>query len=142
MEKSWNVKEKKIMEFCRQPWNFTNFASRYNEIGMFLANIKKLNIGIESPHFLTFRPKCCEYKIEQRDGKSRNGHGKVMAKYVVKSVGTLVNVTLTELVYHSVFCIFCIKVFCKGKNHKMTTTKPRITNLFLLFHTVFRERGH
>ena len=32
-----------------------------------------------------------EFKIGERDGhgKSRNGHGKVMEKYIVKSVGTL-----------------------------------------------------
>ena len=37
-----------------------------------------------------FSAKCSECKIEKRDGhgKLRTGHGKVMEKYFVKSVGT------------------------------------------------------
>ena len=38
-----------------------------------------------------FSAKCRKWKIGKRDGhgKSRNGHGKVMEKYVVKYVRTL-----------------------------------------------------
>ena len=52
--------------------------------------IKKLSIDVESLH-LSFTSKGRIYKIGQEDGhgKSRNGHGKVMEKYFVKSVGTL-----------------------------------------------------
>ena len=58
---------------------------------VFFAATKKLSIDVESPHFLTFSAKYHECKIEKRDGhgKLRNDHGKVMEKYVVKSVGTL-----------------------------------------------------
>ena len=51
---------------------------------MFFATTKKLSIDVENMHFLRFSTKCCEYKKEKR-----NGHGKVMDKYFVKSVGTL-----------------------------------------------------
>ena len=51
---------------------------------VFFVTTKILNSHLESPHFLTFSTKRRECKI----GK-RNGHGKVMDKYFVKSVGTL-----------------------------------------------------
>ena len=52
---------------------------------------KKLSSDLESPHFLTLSANYLEYIIGERDGhgKSRNGHGKVIEKYFVKSVGTL-----------------------------------------------------
>ena len=61
---------------------------------------KKLRSDLESPHFLTFSAKCQEFKIGVRDGhgKSRNGHGKVMEKYFVKSVGTLNETTCSSCV--------------------------------------------
>ena len=42
-------------------------------------------------YFRMFSTKRRELKIGERDGhgNSRNGHGKVMGKYFVKSVGTL-----------------------------------------------------
>ena len=45
----------------------------------------------KSAFFLNFSAKCRKYKIGQRDGhgKLRNGLGKFMEKYFVKSVGTL-----------------------------------------------------
>ena len=54
----------------------------------FFAATKNLSIHVESLHFFA---KCRKYKIEKTDGhgKLRNGHGKVMEKYFVKSVGTL-----------------------------------------------------
>ena len=57
----------------------------------FFATTEKLSIHVESPHFLVFSAKCGECKTEKRDGhgKLRNGRGKVMEKYFVKSVGTL-----------------------------------------------------
>ena len=65
---------------------------------MILVTTKKLNSDLESPHFLTFSAKRSEFKIGERDGrgKSRNGHGKVMEKYFVKSVQTL-NSILEEI---------------------------------------------
>ena len=55
---------------------------------MFFATARKSSIRVES---LMFSAKCRECKIEKRDGhgKLRNGHGKVMVKYFVKSVGAL-----------------------------------------------------
>ena len=56
---------------------------------MILVTTKKLSSELESLHFLTFSAKRCKFKIGERDGhgKSRNGHGKVMEKYFVKSTG-------------------------------------------------------
>ena len=86
MEKSWNMKNwPKVIEFCDQSWNLTNFAHN------FFVTIKKLTSNLESLHFLMFSAKCRVCKIGKTDGhaKSRNGHGKVMEKYFVKYVGTL-----------------------------------------------------
>ena len=71
-----------------QSGNFTNFAPNL----YFLVTTKKLGSDRESPHFRTFDEKRREFKISERDGhgKSRNGHGEVMEKYFVKSVGTLI----------------------------------------------------
>ena len=81
----------KVMEFCDQSWNFTNFTPKFYQICMFFVTSKKLGSNLESPHFLMFSTKCRECKIGKRDGhgKSRNGHGKVMEKYFVKYVGAL-----------------------------------------------------
>ena len=59
---------------------------------MFFVTAKKLSSNLESTHFLMFSTKCRECKIGKRDGhgKSRNGHEKVLEKYVVKYVGTLI----------------------------------------------------
>ena len=56
----------------------------------FLVTAKKLSSDLESPHFPTFSEKMLRMQ-NWRDGhgKSINGHGKVMEKYVVKYVGTL-----------------------------------------------------
>ena len=81
MEKSWNIKNwPKVMEFCDQSWNFTDFVPELYQICTFFATTKKLSIHVESPHFPMFSTKCCKYKIKKRDGhgKSRNGQGKVM----------------------------------------------------------------
>ena len=83
--------------FGHKSWNFvishliTNFAPELYEICKF-AITEKPSICAESPDFPVFSAKCRECKIEKRDshGKLRNGHGKVMEKYVVKSVGTLI----------------------------------------------------
>ena len=95
MEKSWSMKNwPKVMEFCDQSWNYTNFAPKLYQICIFLVTTKKLNSDLESLQFLTFSAKCREWEIGKRNGhgKSRNGHGKswkVMENYLVKSVGTL-----------------------------------------------------
>ena len=75
------------MEFCDQPWNFTNFVPN-NTV---FATTKKLDIAVESQHFPTFSSKCRKCKMEKGDGQEnlRNGHGKVMGKYFVKSLGNL-----------------------------------------------------
>ena len=56
-------------------------------------------MDVESPYFLMFSAKRSEIKIDERDGheKSRNGHGKVMEKYFVKSVGTLIKVGVENI---------------------------------------------
>ena len=57
----------------------------------FFVTTNKLSCDLKSPHFLTFSAKRREFQIGQRDGhgKSRNGPGKVLEKYFVRSVGTL-----------------------------------------------------
>ena len=82
MEKSWNMKNwPKVMEFCDESWNFTNFAPQFYQICIFFT-AKKLSSNLESPHFLSFSTKCRECKIRKRDdhGKSRNGHGKIFCQ--------------------------------------------------------------
>ena len=76
----------KVMEFCDQSWNYTNFVPELYQICTFFATSKNVSIDVESLHFLMISAKCREFKINKRDGhgKSRNGHG----KYVVKSVET------------------------------------------------------
>ena len=82
MEKSWNMKNlPKVISFCDQSWNFTNFVQILPNLHVFnFVSGKKFNINLESPHFAMFSAKCRECKIGKRDGhgKSRNGHGKVM----------------------------------------------------------------
>ena len=79
----------KVMEFCYQSWNFTNFAPELCKICMFFLPPLR---NVESLHFPMFSAKCRECKIEKRDGhgKLRNGRAKVMEKYFVMSVGTLI----------------------------------------------------
>ena len=79
------------MEFCDHSWNFTIFAPRFYQICIIFVTTKKVCSNLKSLHFPTFPAKCSECKIGKRDGhgKSRNGHGKVMENYFVKSVGTL-----------------------------------------------------
>ena len=84
MEKSWNMTNwPKVMEFCDQSWDFTNFPCRFYQICIIFVTAKKLSSYLESLHFLMFAAKCRECTIGKRDGhgKSRNGHGKVMGKY-------------------------------------------------------------
>ena len=77
------------MEFYDKfPPNCTKFAH-------FFATTKNSSIDVESLYFPTFSQisaKCCKYKLRREAvmEKSRNGQGKVMEKYFVKSVGTLV----------------------------------------------------
>ena len=79
------------MESCDQSWNFTNFAPNCTKFVFFLVNVKKLSSDLESLHFPKMSAKYSELKIGEGSGhgKSRNGHGKVMEFFFVKSVGTL-----------------------------------------------------
>ena len=78
---------------------------------MFFATAKKLSMDEESPHFLIFSAKHHNCKIAKLDGhgKLRNGHGKVMEKYFVKSVGTLVRKKNRKTVVHFDFILFDFK---------------------------------
>ena len=71
---------------------FYNFVPNFYQIYIFFVTAKKLSSNLESPHFLTCSTKCRVCKIGKRHGhgKSRNGHGKVMDRYCVKYVGTLI----------------------------------------------------
>ena len=83
--KSWP----KVIEFCDSVIEFYQFCP--HAICTKFVNLWKLGHDLESPHFRTFPAKRRKFKIWERDGhgKSRNGQGKVMEKYFVKSVGTL-----------------------------------------------------
>ena len=53
----------KVMEFCYQSCNFTNFAPELYQICMcFFATTKKLSIDVGSLHFPTFSTKRCKCK--------------------------------------------------------------------------------
>ena len=45
------------MEFLDQSWNFKNFAFSLIKFEHFFADIEKLSISLESPHFPTFSAK-------------------------------------------------------------------------------------
>ena len=61
----------KVMEFCDQSWNFTNYAPKIYQFCMFFVTAKKLSSNLESPHFPMFSAKCCECKIGKRDGRGK-----------------------------------------------------------------------
>ena len=62
----------KLMEFCDQSWNFTNFALNFTKSVPFFADIGKFGISLECLHFPTFPEKSTiNAKLVQRDG-----HGK------------------------------------------------------------------
>ena len=61
----------KVIEFCDQSWNFTSFASKFDQICIFFVSTNNLSSNLESPHFLTFFAKCRACNIGKRDG-----HGK------------------------------------------------------------------
>ena len=55
MEKSWNMKNwPKVIEFCDQLWNFTNFAPKFYQFCFVLVTAKKLSRNLEIPHFRRF----------------------------------------------------------------------------------------
>ena len=69
IEKSWNMKDwLKVMEFCYQSWNFTNFAPKFYQICMLFATPKELSNDVENPHFLTFSAKHRRCIIAKIDG--------------------------------------------------------------------------
>ena len=81
----------KVMEFCDRSWNFTSLTQNYTKFVFFVVNAKKLRSDLESLHIPMFSVKRRRFKIGERNGhgKYKNGHGKVMEKCFVKSVGTL-----------------------------------------------------
>ena len=91
MEKSWDMKT--LAKSHVILLSVLEFYKLY-QICVFFATTKKLSIDVERPYFPMFSTKCHECKIDEKDGhgKLRNGHGTVMDKYFVKSVGTLVYV--------------------------------------------------
>ena len=88
MENSWNVKNwLKVLEFCEQSQDFTNFPPKLYQICTCFATTKKSSINIESLHFLTFSIKCRKKKL--RKETVMENQETVMEKHFVKSVGTL-----------------------------------------------------
>ena len=68
MEKSRNMKNwPKVMGFCNQSWNFTNFVPELFSISISFVTAKKLRSDLESPHFPMFSAKRHKCKIEKRN---------------------------------------------------------------------------
>ena len=44
----------KVIEFCVQSWNFSNFAPEFDQICTFFFNLENFDISSESLHFPTF----------------------------------------------------------------------------------------
>ena len=64
MEKSWNMKNwQKVLEFYDQSLDLNSFALEFYQIYASFADITKLSISLDSPHFPTFSAKCRECKI-------------------------------------------------------------------------------
>ena len=140
IEKSLNMKNwPKVMEFCDQSWNFVishgillNLPSNFIKFVCFVT-AKKFSRGLESLHFPMFSPKCRECKIGKRDGhgKSRNGHGKVVEKYFVKYVGTLIGVHGLQI--NSLWYVL-------GKEgHSLSLTRVTASSVCWLLPTVWRH---
>ena len=77
----------KVMEFCDQSWNFTNFAPKFYQICCVFFATKKLRSNLESPHF----PMFLQNVANTTSGREMVMENQVMVmeKYLVKSVGTL-----------------------------------------------------
>ena len=68
-KKSWNMNDwAKVMEFCDQSWNFTNFAPEMYQICIILVTTKKLSSHLESLHFPKISAKRHNCKIGKTDG--------------------------------------------------------------------------
>ena len=84
-EKSGNMKNwPKVMEFCDQSWNFTNFDPKLCQICILLVPTKKFSSDLESLHYPMFSAKCCECKI---GGKIKKWSGKSQGKIVCQVCG-------------------------------------------------------
>ena len=55
----------KVMEFCDQFWNFTNFAPGFYQICIFFVAIKKLCSNLESLHMLFFPQNVANAKLRR-----------------------------------------------------------------------------
>ena len=77
LEKSWNVQYwQRVMEFCYQSWNFTNFPPKLYEMCMSFAATKKISIRVEVCIFQCFLQNASNMENDNRDGhgKLKNGH--------------------------------------------------------------------
>ena len=77
----------KVIVFCFSVIEFYQFCPRIVQNVYVFLPLKNRHLCRKS----AFSAKCRECRIEKRDihGKLINGHGKVMDKYFIKSVGTL-----------------------------------------------------
>ena len=101
MEKSWNMKN--WPKFLITHGILPILPPSFIKFVFYLVTTKKLSRDLESLHFLTYSAKRRKCKIRKIDGhgKSRNYHGKVMEKYVFKSVGTLYQFDQSIIVWGS-----------------------------------------
>ena len=96
---TWKIGQK-LWNSVMSHWILPILPQNYVKFLLFFVTTKKLSSNLESLHFSTFSAKCCECKIGKKDGygKSRNGGGKVIDKYFVKCLGTLLYNSLTPTV--------------------------------------------
>ena len=67
MEKASDIINlQKVMEFCDQSWNLTNFSHEFDQICTFFLDLEKSSISLESLHFTNFSADCYDAKFEQR----------------------------------------------------------------------------
>ena len=82
----WNMQNwPKVMEFCYQSWNFTNFAPKLSEISMFLPPPRKSAFSNVFRKMQPMQKSRREMVIENLKLVME----KSWKKYFVKSVGTL-----------------------------------------------------
>ena len=79
MGKTWNLKKwQKVMEFCDQSCNFTNFATKFYQI---VALFAKIYIGLEDPLFSDdILQHLSRGTILKNPEKSWKSHGKSFCK--------------------------------------------------------------
>ena len=120
MEKSWNMQNwPKVMEFCYESWNFTNFATKVHEVCMFLATTEKLSTHVESPQFPQFSMKCRKCKNQQQrwswkiEKWSWKSHEKIFCQ-VCGNPGETISIMFPNISKYSFVAIHLVSLHVQG----------------------------